>query len=102
MTILILILILALVTTSFALQNTDVVTIKFLFGEYQTSLVLVILGSAGSGAALTFLASLGGRWRGSRTRRSLESTVHSQGERIRELKEKLRLAHETSRPPARD
>lgn len=100
MTILILTLILALVTAVFALQNTDVVAIKFLFWEYQTSLVLVILGSAGLGFLLTFLASLGGRWRGSRTRRSLESTVKSQEERIRELEEKLRLAHESSRPPA--
>lgn len=100
MTYLILTLILALVTAAFALQNTGVATIKFLFWEYQTSLVLVILGSAGLGAVLTFLASLGGRWKRIRTRRSLESTVHSQGERIRELEEKLRLAHETPRPPA--
>jgi len=102
MTFLILTLILALVTAAFALQNTDVATIKFLFWEHQTSLVLVILGSAGLGVVLTFVASLGGRWRGSRTRRSLESTVHSQGERIRELEEKLRLTDEPSRPPASD
>lgn len=89
---------LALLTAAFALQNTDAVTVRLLLWEYQTSLVLVILGSASSGIVLTFLASLGRRWRRSRTIRSLESTVESQGARIRELEEALRIAQERSLP----
>lgn len=99
---LILALILALGTAAFALQNTDAVTIKFLLWEYQTSLVLVILASTGSGVILALLASLGSRWRDSRMKRSLEDTVRSQGDRIRELEHQLRLAHEAARPPVSD
>ncbi len=92
-------LILALLTAAFALQNTEAVTVHLLLWEYQTSLVLVILGSVGSGIVLTFLASLGRRWRRSRTIRSLETTVESQGVRIRELEEALRLSREHTPPP---
>lgn len=102
MAILILAFLLALGTAVFALQNTDAVTIKFLLWEYQTSLVLVIFGSAGTGVILALLTSLGGRWKGSRSRRSLESTIHSQGERIRELEKQLSLAHDTTRLPTSD
>ena len=45
-------LVLALLTAAFALQNTDAVTVRLLLWEYQTSLVLVILGSTTSGAVL--------------------------------------------------
>jgi len=100
MGILILALILALTTAAFALQNTEAVTIRLLFWEYQTSLVLVILGSAGIGMILTLLASLGGRLTRSRAIRSLESTAESQREQIRELEEKLRLSSENAPPPA--
>jgi len=100
MGILILALILALTTAAFALQNTEAVTIRLLIWEYQTSLVLVILGSAGIGMVLTFLASLGGRLTRSRAIRSLESTAESQREQIRELEEKLRLSSENTPPPA--
>ena len=96
---LILAFLLALATAVFALQNTDSVTIKFLLWEYETSLVLVIFGSTGIGVILALLASLGGRWKGSRTRQSLESTVNSQRERIGELEQQLSLAHEPTRPP---
>jgi len=89
-------LVLALLTAAFALQNTEAVTVRLLLWEYQTSLVLVILGSAGSGIVLTFVASLGRRWRQTRTVRSLESTVESQGARIRELEESLRLCRQRS------
>lgn len=98
MTVLIVALLLAIGTAVFALQNTDAVTVKFLVWEYQTSLVLVILGSVGSGVILALLASIGGRWKTSRTRRSLATTVTTQGERIRELENQLRQTHETHRP----
>ena len=94
--------ILALATAAFALQNTDAVIMKFLIWQYQTSLVLVILASAMSGVILALLASLGSRWRDTRTKRSLDATVKSQGERIRELEHQLRSAHEAARPPASD
>lgn len=102
MTVLIAALLLALGTATFALQNTDGVTVRFLIWEYQTSLVLVILGSVGSGVVLALLASIGGRWKTSRTRRSLEATVTSQSERIRELENQLRRKQETVRPPESD
>lgn len=102
MIVLIIALLLAIGTAAFALQNTDAVTVRFLAWEYQTSLVLVILGSVGSGVILALLASLGGRWKISRTTRSLEATVTSQGERIRDLEHQLRQAHETFRPPNSD
>lgn len=90
MTVLIVALLLAIGTAAFALQNTDTVTVEFLAWEYQTSLVLIILGSVGSGIVLALLASIGGRWKTSRTQRSLEAMVTSQGERIRELENQLR------------
>ena len=102
MIVLIVALLLAIATAAFALQNTDAVTVKFLAWEYHTSLVLVILGSVGSGVVLALLASIGGRWKTSRTRRSLESTVTSQGERIRELEHQLREAQNNFKPPNGD
>ena len=93
-------LILAMLTAAFALQNTEAVTVRLLIWEYQTSLVLVILGSAGVGIVLTFLASLGRRFRRGQTIRSLQSTVESQGSRIRELEEALRVSRENNPPPA--
>jgi len=95
MTVLIAALLLAIGTAAFALQNTDTVTVEFLAWEYQTSLVLVILGSVGSGIVLALLASIGRRWKTSRTQRSLEAMVTSQGERIRELENQLRKKQES-------
>jgi len=40
---------LAILIALFALQNTFPVTVQFLFWDYQTSLVLVILGSTAIG-----------------------------------------------------
>lgn len=98
MGILFLALVLAALTAAFALQNTDAVTVRMLLWEYQTSLVLVILGSVGVGSVLTFLSSIGRRWKRGSTLRSLQSTVDSQGQRIRELEEALRVSRETSSP----
>lgn len=42
----------------FALQNADQVTIRFLVWTFQTSVVIVILMSAGMGALLAALVSL--------------------------------------------
>lgn len=91
-------LILALLTAAFALQNTETVTVRLLLWEYQTSLVLVILAPAGIGIVLTFVASLGRRFRRSPTIRSLEETVESQGIRIRELEARLDRSSENREP----
>jgi uncharacterized integral membrane protein len=98
MGVLFLALVLAAATAVFALQNTEAVTVRMLMWEHQTSLVLVILGSVGIGIVLTFLSSLGRRWKRSHSIRSLQSTVDSQGQRIRELEEALRVSRETSSP----
>lgn len=75
----------ALVIALFALQNTAMVTVRFLLWEHEASLVLVVLGAACLGAALAFAASLGPRLRQTREMRRLGATVHSQAERIRQL-----------------
>ncbi|MDP3090576.1 MAG: lipopolysaccharide assembly protein LapA domain-containing protein [Nitrospira sp.] len=89
----------AILIAVFALQNTVAVTVHFLLWDYDTSLVLIILGSAMLGALLTFLASLGPRFTRAKQTRQLEETVRSQGERIRDLERIARGSHETS-PPA--
>lgn len=103
MGVLFLAMVLALLTAAFALQNTDSVTVRLLIWEYQTSLVLVILGSVGTGIVLTFLSSLGRRLKRGHAIRSLQFTVETQGTRIRELEaEALRLSREHSLPPSQN
>lgn len=99
MGVLFLALVLAALTAIFALQNTDSVTVRMLLWEYQTSLVLIILGSVGIGITLTFLSSLGRRWKRRTTVRSLQSTIDSQGARICELEEALRVSRANTPPP---
>ncbi|MFQ5882913.1 MAG: lipopolysaccharide assembly LapA domain-containing protein [Candidatus Methylomirabilales bacterium] len=55
---LILALLLATLVAIFAIQNADRVTVRFLVWTFQTSLVIVILISAGVGALLAALVSL--------------------------------------------
>lgn len=85
-------LILALVAVAFSLQNTEAVTIRFLIFEYQTSLVLVILGGFAIGAILVLIASTGPRLRRSRETRQLQDTVITQGSRIHSLEAQLQHA----------
>ena len=82
-------LILALVAVAYSLQNTEAVTIRFLIFEYQTSLVLVILGGLAIGAFLAFTASIGPRIRRSRQVRQLQEAVATQGSRIHSLEAQL-------------
>ncbi len=100
MSTIVLALLLAVVVAVFALQNTEAVSIQFLLWDYQTSLVLVILGSACGGVALALLASLGARWKTTRHRRELLDTIEAKETRIRQLEEQLRTASASS--PARD
>lgn len=87
---LIIALILLLIAATFALQNTDVVTVQFLLWDYQASLVLIILGAMLLGTLLALLASIGPRLRRSRELRRLESLTKSQEARIREMETQLR------------
>jgi lipopolysaccharide assembly protein A len=81
---------LAILIALFALQNTFPVTIRFLFWEYQTSLVLVILGSTAIGAALSAIAALGVRWRHGRETRLLTTALEEERKRIAELERRVR------------
>ena len=81
---------LAILIALFALQNTFPVTFQFLFWEYQTSLVLVILGSTAIGAALSAIAALGVRWRHGRETRLLTTTLEEARKRIAELERRFR------------
>ncbi|MEX5213897.1 MAG: LapA family protein [Nitrospiraceae bacterium] len=86
---LIIALILLLVAATFALQNTDVVTVQFLLWNYQASLVLIILGAMLLGTLLALLVSIGPRLRRARELRRLESLTKSQETRIQELEATL-------------
>jgi putative membrane protein len=81
---------LAILIALFALQNTFPVTVQFLFWDYQTSLVLVILGSTAIGAALSAIASLGARWRHGRETRLLTAALEEERKRIAELERRVR------------
>lgn len=89
-------LIFAILIAGFALQNTIAVNVHVFFWDYDTSLVLIILASAMLGALLTFLASLGPRFRQARHTRQLEEIVRSQGERIHEFERIFRESREAS------
>ncbi len=80
---------LAILIALFALQNTFPVTIQFLLWEYQTSLVLVILGSTAIGAALSAIAALGVRWRHGRETRLLTAALEEERKRIAELERRV-------------
>lgn len=82
----------------FALQNMEAVSVRFLLWSYETTLVLVILGSAALGACFVVVVLLGARlWRARETDR-LAETVHAQAERIRRLES---VDREGSQPASR-
>lgn len=81
---------LAILIAVFALQNTFPVTVQFLFWEYQTSLVLVILSSTAIGAVLSAIASFGVRWRHGRETRALTAALEEERKRIAELQRRVR------------
>jgi lipopolysaccharide assembly protein A len=81
---------LAILIALFALQNTFPVTVQFLFWEYQTSLVLVILGSTAIGAALSAIVSIGARWRHGRETRLLTAALQEERKRIADLERRVR------------
>jgi putative membrane protein len=68
----------AVLTAVFALQNTTRVTVHLLFWQYETSLVLVILGAAALGALLASMLAIGSAWRRARKFRNLPAAVVAQ------------------------
>lgn len=67
----------ALIVATFALQNASIVTVSFAVWSFQTSLVLIILGSAAVGALIVLLLAAPVQFRlrralGKATRRSAE------------------------------
>jgi uncharacterized integral membrane protein len=65
----------AVLTSVFALQNTTRVTVRLLLWQYETSLVLVILGAAVLGALLASLLAIGSAWRRARKFRNLPAAA---------------------------
>lgn len=59
----------------FALQNADQVRVRFLVWTFQTSVVIVILMSAGMGALLAALVSLPQTWKARRRLRESEEKL---------------------------
>ena len=75
-------LLIAALATIFAVQNADVITITFLFWEFQGSLALVLLVALAAGALTSFFASLP-----SLIRKKL--TVNNQKKKIKDLEAQL-------------
>jgi len=87
-------LIFALIVAVFAVQNTTMVAISFLFWEFKVSLVLVILGAAVVGAFCIFLVGSFkniGAWR---KQRELEGKNKLLNNKITELENKIKELEE--------
>ena len=95
---LVLALLFGLFTAVIALANSEMVTVSYLFGHVQLSLIAVILGSACAGALTMGFFSL---FRSIRTHLKFRETHHNQEELQRKLelveKDKLRLEAEVGR-----
>jgi uncharacterized integral membrane protein len=90
---------LALLTALFALQNATPVTVRLLFWQQDSSLVLVILASATLGFFMAFFLAIAPVWRRTRRFQYLSTTVVSQGARIRGLEGELRSTEPTRERP---
>jgi len=110
-------LLIAIIAVVFALQNTLIVTVSFLFWKFTGSLALVLLLALAVGALISFLASLPALVRGKWSRRNLrkqatklESSLTEHKQRLTELessltehKQRLEEAHlklQAQTPPA--
>jgi len=76
-------LILSLGVAAFAVQNSLPVVVKFLYWSFETSLVIIILGSASLGAIVIFLLHLFSQLR-------LRWNLRSANQKIRELEDELK------------
>ena len=86
---LILALIFALLVAAFAIQNTAVVTINFLFWQGSISLGLVILGSVAAGALIFFVLGLIKQFGSSRERKELTRAKEALEGQLAEKKRQL-------------
>ena len=77
----------------FALQNSAVVTINFLFIEYSMSQAIVILISAAFGAIIVLLLGMLKQLKSSMKIRGLTKTVNKLEEDERQLKEKEEMVN---------
>jgi len=86
---------LALLAAVFVLQNTTPLTVRLLFWQFDSSLLLVIIGAAMLGFLMALLLAIAPVWRRARQFQYLSTTVVSQGARIRRLQGELRSAEPT-------
>lgn len=89
-------LLIAILAVIFALQNTDQITVSFLFWSYKGSLALVLLAALVAGALVSFFASLPAlarnKWaiRAQRKRtQAVESDLASERARLEEAERRL-------------
>ncbi len=85
--ILILILILILGVTLFAIENVAIISISYLFGQTNVSLALVIVVSVIVGAVLGILASLQSIWKAKVCLRQQKKELNDLENEIQESKE---------------
>ncbi|MDO8886720.1 LapA family protein [Candidatus Oleimmundimicrobium sp.] len=86
--ILILILILILGVTLFAIENVAIISISYLFGQANVSLALVIVVSVIVGAVLGILASLQSIWK-------VKAQLRGQKKELNDLKKEIQESKET-------
>jgi uncharacterized integral membrane protein len=83
-------LIFAVIVALFAVQNTTMVAISFLFWEFKISLVLVILGAAAIGALCVFLVGTFKNFGAWRKQKELEGKNKLLSQKVDELEYKLK------------
>jgi putative membrane protein len=97
---LILALVIALIAVIFALQNTVIITVSFLFWQVHGSLALLLIISLAAGALITFLALLPGllrsRWSMRRLRKQLAEVEGNLTEHRQHLEEDNQRPEEQS------
>lgn len=82
-------LVLALIVAIFSIQNSGEAVVKFIWWQFQSSVVVVILISTALGAIMAICLSLPGSFR-------LRKRMREQAQRIAELEQQLQQ-HETTR-----
>lgn len=87
-------LVFALIVAVFAVQNTEIVIIKFLGLQSNVSLVLVILGSAVVGALVTVFLSLFRQFKSWKSLKQLKSRNAELENDLKKLNESLLVAEQ--------
>lgn len=93
-------LIFAIAVAAFAVQNTMIVTVHFLFWHANISLVLVILGSLAAGALLLFLLGLFKQYSNHRQKKDLKAQNTRMEKEIADLTKKIEKLEGQSKIPA--